>query len=89
MATRINKPYPGIISISNESDPARYYFGKNGAAGKWYPSAKDQSGNYTDILFIIGGDSYEFPWESLEIDGNVPASLADANDLLGTLLQGL
>lgn len=89
MLIKINNPFPGIIAVFTETDVPRYYFGKNGATGKWYPSSKDENGDYTDILFVIGGDSYEFLWSNLEIDGNIPSSLADANDLLCTLLQGL
>lgn len=89
MAIKLDQPFTKVISVTTETDVPRNYFGSNGAAGKWYPSGKDDSGNYNQFLLIIGGDSYQFLWTDLEIEGNTPASFSDANNLLGTLFQSL
>lgn len=90
MATIFITKLNGVVSISQ--DPAelpRSYFGGFGAAGKFYPSTKDESGNYIGILLTIGGDSYEFLWSDLDIDGSTPTDFADALSLLTTLLSNL
>jgi hypothetical protein len=80
----------GVISIVQDpSELPRSYFGGYGAAGKFYPSGKDDNGDYVDILLTIGGDSYQFLWSDLDIDGTAPTDFADALSLLTTLFSNL
>jgi hypothetical protein len=90
MATTFITKSNGVISI--QSDPInlpRSYFGGYGAAGKFYPSGKDDNGDYVGILLIIGGDSYQFLWSDLQIDGDTPTDYLDALALLTTLFSNL
>lgn len=90
MATIFISKSSGVISI--QQAPlylARSYFGGYGAAGKFYPSDKDENGDYVGILLIIGGDSYQFLWSDLEIGGTLPTDFLDALSLLQTLFSNL
>ena len=90
MATIFITKSSGVISI--QQAPlflARSYFGGYGAAGKFYPATKDENGDDTNILLIIGGDSYQFLWSDLEIGGTAPTDLSDALALLQTLFSNL
>lgn len=79
MAVTINN-LNGVIEINS----SRYYYGRGGTSGKFYPSIKGDSG-FDGFLINIGGDSYEVKWEDLIIGGTSPESLSEAQNLLATL----
>ena len=89
MAINIDIVNSTIISVYQDSNSPRYYFGALGTSGKFYPSSTDDNGVLDGLLIVIGGDDYQVKWNNLVIAGTSPTSLANAQSLLATLFSTL
>jgi len=76
MATNITS-ISGVISVSMDGGIARSYFGEK---GKYTFMA-----NQTTLQVYIGGDSYNIELSDLQVNGQAPASLAEALVLLNAV----
>ena len=73
----------GVIEIATDNNVPRCYFGTMGNTGKILPYQQDE------VQVTIGGDTYEWSWENLTIDGVRATSQLTAINLLTGCFTGV
>lgn len=77
MALAIGK-ISGVVSFTQDTNQPRFYFGSKGK----YSVAND---NVT-IYIEINGDSYQFAYTDLRVNGQTPSTINTARTLLNSIL---